>query len=88
MLVTAPQMMAASTIAAAGLELGVERFGRFGVAVPADQHGHTGERTTDVADGLAAGADLDRFPGRVLLGVVDWGEGHGTTFFWRALLLL
>jgi hypothetical protein len=37
-----------------------------------------------VADGLALGADLDRFPGRVLLGVVDYGEGHKATFNgWR-----
>jgi len=73
-------------IAAARFELGVERFGRFGVAMPADQHRHTGNGTTDVTDGLAAFADLDRFPGRVLLRVVDEGEGHMITFyFWVAL---
>jgi hypothetical protein len=42
-----------------------------------------------VPDGLAALADLDRFPGRVLLGVVDEGKGHRTAFNgWRTLFLL
>jgi hypothetical protein len=40
-----------------------------------------------VADGLALGADLDRFPGRVLLGVVDEGKGH-MYFLWLLLALL
>jgi hypothetical protein len=41
-----------------------------------------------VADGLVALADLDRFPGRVLLGVVNWGEGHMVTFCCSRTLLL
>ncbi len=56
----------------------IKRFGGLRKAMAAEQHGHTGQCTADIADRVAFAAKAERviLPLGILLGMVDEPESH------------